>query len=122
MIWEHKRIDNLDIITSGPIPPNPSELMQSGKLDELINELRETYDYIIVDAPPMGSVTDAILLMKMADISLVVFRSEFSEKDFVRSLEDVVSSYKIENVGLVLNDVKPKNMSQSFFKYSYTYK
>jgi capsular exopolysaccharide synthesis family protein len=122
VIWEHKRIENLDIITSGPIPPNPSELMQSGKLDNLINELRESYDYIIIDAPPMGSITDAIILMKLADISLVVFRSEFSEKDFVRSLEDVVSSYKIENVGLVLNDVKPKNMSQSFFKYSYTYK
>jgi len=122
VIWEHKKIENLDIITSGPIPPNPSELMQSGKLDKLIDELRETYDYIIVDAPPMGSITDAIILMKLADISLVVFRSEFSEKEFVKSLEDVLSSYKIENVGLVLNDVKPKNMSQSFFKYSYTYK
>ncbi len=122
VIWEHKKIENLDIITSGPIPPNPSELMQSGKLGNLIDELRETYDYIIVDAPPMGAITDAILLMKIADISLVVFRSEFSEKDFVSSLEDVIASYKIDNVGLVLNDVKPKNMSQSFFKYSYTYK
>lgn len=122
VIWEHKKIENLDIITSGPIPPNPSELMQSGKLSDLIDELRETYDYIIIDAPPMGAITDAILLMKIADISLVVFRSEFSEKEFVKSLEDVVSSYKIDNVGLVLNDVKPKNMSQSFYKYSYTYK
>ncbi len=122
VIWEHKKIKNLDIITSGPIPPNPSELMQSGKLDNLIEELRESYDYIIIDAPPMGAITDAILLMKIADISLVVFRSEFSEKEFVKSLEDVIASYKIENVGLVLNDVKPKNMSQSFFKYSYTYK
>ncbi len=122
VIWEHKKIENLDIITSGPIPPNPSELMQSGKLNHLIDELRETYDYIIVDAPPMGSITDAIILMKLADISLVVFRSEFSEKDFVKSLEEMLASYKIDNVGLVLNDVKPKNMSQSFFKYSYTYK
>ena len=122
VIWEHKKIENLDIITSGPIPPNPSELMQSGKLDKLIEELRETYDYIIVDSPPMGSITDAIILMKLADISLVVFRSEFSEKEFVKSLEEVVGSYNIDNVGIVLNDVKPKNMSQSFFKYSYTYK
>ncbi len=122
VIWEHKKIKNLDIVTSGPIPPNPSELMQSGKLEDLIDELRENYDYIIVDAPPMGSITDAIILMKIADISLVVFRSEFSEKDFVKSLEEMIGSYKIENVGLVLNDVKPKNMSQSFFKYSYTYK
>ena len=122
VIWEHKKIENLDIITSGPIPPNPSELMQTGRLSSLIDELRETYDIIIIDAPPMGSITDAIILMKLADISLVVFKSEFSEKEFVRSIEDVTSSYKINNVGLILNGVKPKNMAQSFFKYSYTYK
>ncbi len=121
VIWEHKKIKNLDIITSGPIPPNPSELLQSGKIEQVIDELRESYDYIIIDAPPMGSVTDALILMKNADISLVVFRSEFSEKEYVHSLEEMIESYKLENVGLVLNDVKPKNMSQSFFKYSYTY-
>ena len=122
VIWEHKKIKNLDIITSGPIPPNPSELIQSGNLDKIIEELRESYDYIIIDAPPMGALTDAILLMKIADISLVVFRSEFSEKEFLKSLEDMINSYDLENVGIVLNDVKPKNLSQSFFKYSYTYK
>lgn len=122
VIWEHKKIKNLDIITSGPIPPNPSELMQVGKIEEIINELRRDYDYIIIDSPPMGLVTDALLLMKQADISLVVFRSEFSEKEYVKSLEEITSSYNIQNVGLVLNGVKPKNMSQSFFKYSYTYK
>ncbi len=121
VIWEHKKIKNLDIITSGPIPPNPSELLQSGKIEQIIDELRESYDYIIIDAPPMGSVTDALILMKSADISLVVFRSEFSEKEYVHSLEEMIDSYKLSNVGLVLNDVKPKNMSQSFFKYSYTY-
>jgi capsular exopolysaccharide synthesis family protein len=122
VIWEHKKIKNLDIITSGPIPPNPSELIQSGDLKKVIDELRENYDTIIVDAPPMGALTDAILLMKMADISLVVFRSEFSEKEFLSSLEEMVTSYSLENVGVILNDVKPKNLSQSFFKYSYTYK
>ncbi len=122
VIWEHKKIKNLDIITSGPIPPNPSELMQVGKIEEIINELRGEYDYIIIDSPPMGLVTDALLLMKQADISLVVFRSEFSEKEYIKSLEDMVESYNINNVGLVLNGVKQKYMSQSFFKYSYTYK
>ena len=122
VIWEHKKIKNLDIITSGPIPPNPSELMQSGKIDDIIDALRKEYDYIIIDAPPMGMVIDALLLMKLADISLIVFRSEYSEKDYIKSLEDMVRSYNIKNVGVVLNSVKPKNMSQSFFKYSYTYK
>ncbi len=122
VIWEHKKIKNLDIITSGPIPPNPSELIQAGHLERVIEELRANYDYIIVDAPPMGALTDAILLMKLADISLVVFRSEYSEKEYLKSLEDMTQTYEISNVGIVLNDVKPKNLSQSFFKYSYTYK
>ncbi len=122
VIWEHKKIKNLDIITSGPIPPNPSELMQSGKVDKIIEELRKEYDYIIIDAPPMGIVTDALLLMKLSDIALIVFRSEYSEKEYLKSLEDMVQSYQIKNVGIVLNSVKPKNMTQSFFKYSYTYK
>ncbi len=122
VIWEHKKIKNLDIITSGPIPPNPSELMQAGHLERVIEELRANYDYIIIDAPPMGALTDAILLMKLADISLVVFRSEYSEKEYLKSLEDMIQTYEISNVGIVLNDVKPKNLSQSFFKYSYTYK
>ncbi len=122
VIWEHKKIKNLDIITSGPIPPNPSELMQTGRIDNIINVLRDEYDYIIIDAPPMGSITDSLILMKNADISLVVFRSEFSEKEYIKSLEEMITSYKIDNVGIVLNAVKPKNMSQSFFKYSYTYK
>ncbi len=122
VVWEHKKIKNLDIITSGPIPPNPSELIQSGDLSNIMDKLRESYDYIIIDAPPMGSLTDAILLMKLADISLIVFKSEFSEKEFIESLEDMIESYNLENVGIILNSVKEKNMSQSFFKYSYTYK
>ncbi len=122
VIWEHKKIKNLDIITSGPIPPNPSELIQSDNLKRVIDELRKSYDTIIIDAPPMGALTDSILLMKLADISLIVFRSEFSEKEFIKSLEDMVKTYSLDNVGIVLNDVKPKNLSQSFFKYSYTYK
>ena len=122
VIWEHKKIKNLDIITSGPIPPNPSELIQSDNLKRVIDELRKSYDTIIIDAPPMGALTDSILLMKLADISLIVFRSEFSEKEFIKSLEDMVNTYSLDNVGIVLNDVKPKNLSQSFFKYSYTYK
>ncbi len=122
VIWEHKKIKNLDIITSGPIPPNPSELLQSGKVNEIINELREEYDYVIIDSPPVGAISDTLVLMKMVDISLIVFRSEFSEKEYVKSIDEMVRTYDLKNVGLILNAVKPNNISQGFFKYSYTYK
>ena len=122
VIWEHKKIKNLDIITSGPIPPNPSELIQSDKVSEIISALRDEYDYIIIDSPPVGAISDTLILMKMVDISLIVFRSEVSEKEYARSIDEMVKTYDLKNVGLVLNAVKPNNISQGFFKYSYTYK
>ena len=118
-IWEHQHIKNLDIITSGPIPPNPSDLIESEKMQEIFDELRKSYDYIIIDSPPVGSVTDAILLMKNSDISLAVFMSEYSEKEYVKNLNEMVQMYGLKHIGLILNGVKLKNMPESFSKYNY---
>ena len=118
-IWEHQQIKNLDIVTSGPIPPNPSDLIESDRMQDIFEELRKSYDYIIVDSPPVGSVTDAILLMKNADISLAVFMSEYSEKEYVKNLNEMVQMYGLKHIGLILNGVKLKNMPESFSKYNY---
>jgi len=63
-------IDNLDLILSGPIPPNPAELLDSSKMLNVIKKLEKTYDYIIIDTPPVGLVTDALIIMKFTDINL----------------------------------------------------
>ncbi len=119
VIWEHQQIKNLDIVPSGPIPPNPSDLIESRKMEEIFETLRKDYDYIIIDSPPMASVTDAILLMKNADASLIVFRSEYSEKEYVKNLNETVEMYHLKHIGLILNGVKPNNMPESFSKYNY---
>ena len=71
-------IEHLDIIFSGPTPPNPAELLDSSKMKDLIKLLNKTYDYVIIDTPPIGLVTDGVILMKNADINLYVVRHNLS--------------------------------------------
>ncbi len=73
-------IPNLDIITSGFIPPNPSELISSPRTDKLIEELKSLYDYILFDTPPIIAVTDALILTKKVDLTFLVVRAEPHKK------------------------------------------
>ncbi|MGB1288950.1 MAG: tyrosine-protein kinase family protein, partial [Aggregatilineales bacterium] len=69
-VTQHTHVPNLDLITAGPIPPNPSELLISEEMDEFIAQLKETYDYIVLDTPPLGLVTDALDLTRFSDANL----------------------------------------------------
>ena len=86
------QVSNLDIITSGPIPPNPAELIASAKCEEFFELLKEKYDYIIIDTPPLGLVTDAFLLMRFADVKLFIVRQGVTNKNIfgsiIKDLED----------------------------------
>ena len=110
---------NLDIITSGPIPPNPSELILSDKLDELMDTLKEVYDYIFIDSAPLGLVTDTMHLMPYADISLIVFREGYSRKAFVTGLNKLVETHDLKQIGIVMNSV---DISSGAYAYGYGYK
>ena len=85
-------VSNLDVITSGPIPPNPAELIASDKCKEFFELLKERYDYIIIDTPPLGLVTDAFLLMRFADVKLFIVRQGVTNKNIfgsiIKDLED----------------------------------
>ncbi len=96
-------LEGFDFIPSGPHPPNPSELLLNGEFENLLNQLRQQYDYIVIDTPPVGLVTDGIMAMKRADLSIYVVRANYSKKDFLNSLERIVSINKLSNVALVLN-------------------
>ena len=98
--------DNLDYIPAGPIPPNPSELLLNGAFDKLVNELKENYQTIILDTPPIGLVTDAIMAMKKADLKLFVLRAEFSQSSYLNTVNRLVEVNKFQNIGLVLNGMK----------------
>jgi len=109
---------NLDIIASGPIPPNPSELILTDKLDQLIDSLREVYDYIFIDSAPLGLVTDTMHLMQYADTSLIVFRENYAKKSFVTDLNHLVEQHNLTNIGIVINSVET---SSSSYGYGYGY-
>lgn len=110
--------ENLYIIPSGPIPPNPSELILSERTTQLFNELREKFDIIIVDSPPIGIVADARILMDHGDSHLFVVRVNYSKKDqVVNSLYSLIHE-KIGGMGIILNDVTRNNNRYGYGYYS----
>lgn len=100
-------IDNLDFIPSGPQPPNPSELLLNGEFTTMLEGLKEKYDFILLDTPPVGLVTDGIMAMKRADVSIYVFRANYSKKEFLKNLQRVLKLNKFSNVTTVLNALPP---------------
>ncbi|NOT75984.1 MAG: polysaccharide biosynthesis tyrosine autokinase [Cyclobacteriaceae bacterium] len=96
-------LEGLDFIPAGPHPPNPSELLLNGEFEDLLTELRGIYDYIVIDTPPVGLVTDGIMAMKRADLSIYVVRANYSKKEFLSNLERLISINKLSNVAVVLN-------------------
>jgi capsular exopolysaccharide synthesis family protein len=105
---------NLSIITAGKIPPNPSELLINGRFETIIEELKQDFDYIILDTPPIGILADGLELMNLADINLFVVRQGYS---FKKDMEEANSVYKtFTNLGIILNDVKLRKR-----KYGYGY-
>ncbi len=99
-------IHDLDIITTGTLPPNPSELILSSKFTDLLETLREMYDYIVIDTPPAGLVTDAVIIMNYADISFVVVRADYTRKEFVKNIDRMAKEQLDNKVGIILNGTK----------------
>ncbi len=112
---------NLSFITSGPSPPNPSELILSDRMDELINQLKERYDYIILDSPPIGLVSDALLLRKYVSNILLVVRHKYTKKAMVRDLENLYVNGELKGAGLVFNGVKMGRSYYGYGGYNYGY-
>ncbi|MDV7697283.1 polysaccharide biosynthesis tyrosine autokinase [Chryseobacterium soli] len=111
---------NLDVIYSGMIPPNPTELLSNGKYEILLDQLKLKYDYIILDTAPLLLVTDTFLIAEFADVTIYVSRSKYTEKALLEFANSNIDQKKIKNVGFVLNDVSRENLGYSN-KYGYGY-
>lgn len=109
-------IENFDFIPSGPHPPNPSELLLNGEFLSLLNDLKEKYDFVLIDTPPVGLVTDGIMAMKHSDLSIYIFRANYSQKEFIHNLQRIQAVNKFNNIALVLNSIKTDGK-----KYGYHY-
>ncbi len=98
-------ISTLKFITSGPIPPNPAELILSDKLKEVVEELKKQYDFVLFDTPPLGLVTDGLEVIKDADYPIYIFRADYSDKAFITNLDTLIDENGVKNLSVILNDV-----------------
>ncbi len=119
-IIQKTSVSNLDVILAGPIPPNPSELIASEKTKELFDELQKTYEYIVIDTPPVGLVTDAFLLNEYADVSLFLIRQNYSRKKPFELIIKDIEQKQINNFGILMNDVKLR-WKEYGYGYGYGY-
>jgi capsular exopolysaccharide synthesis family protein len=105
-IIQHTEFENLDVLVSGPVPPNPSELVDSDKNRDLIKQLRKQYDYIILDTPPVSLIADAQCLAKESDINIFVVRSGQTDKGVLKiSLAEMVERSNVK-VNFVINGIE----------------
>lgn len=111
-------IPNLDILSSGSIPPNPSELIGSRRMRELLNDLEKDYDMILIDSPPMGAVTDAMILSTMTDTTILVVRAHKTKMEFLEKSREGLERVNTPLLGVVLNDF---DVSQTYGSASYKY-
>ncbi|MBK8363066.1 MAG: polysaccharide biosynthesis tyrosine autokinase [Bacteroidetes bacterium] len=114
-------VPGLDIIPAGPVPPNPAELLAKKETINLMNELREMYDYIIIDTPPVGIVSDAMMLMNLADINIFILRENYSKKDYIKTINTYYTAGQVKNICILLNDAGNHQRYGYGYGYSYGY-
>ncbi|MFC3039857.1 CpsD/CapB family tyrosine-protein kinase [Virgibacillus xinjiangensis] len=109
-------VDNLDVMSCGPIPPNPSELLASNRMVRLLEEAKQAYDIVIFDTPPVLAVTDSQILATLVDGAVLVVRSKQTENDAALKAIDAISSVNAKVLGTVLND---RNKKEANYYYYY---
>lgn len=113
-------VENLHIIFSGPVPPNPTELLDSEVFREMLDTLRQTYDYILIDTPPLGSVIDSAIVAKISDGAIFVIQSEAISYRFACNVKAQLEKSNCPILGVVLNKVNILNRgyySRNYEKY-----
>lgn len=119
------QIENLFVILSGPVPPNPAELIELPKMEELINELKERFEFIVLDTPPVVYVADSLLLAKYTDLNLFVLRQNYSPKNVIKVIDEIFRSGKMKNMGIIINDVNQSviyGLKRGYgFSYGYSF-
>jgi tyrosine-protein kinase Etk/Wzc len=113
------KYENLDIILSGPIPPNPAELLLQNKFSRIMNEIKEEYDVIVLDCPPAGLVSETKELFKHSDVNFFIFRQGFSSKNNSQILNNLIEKGGVSKIYAILNDV---HIDKGYgFGYGYGY-
>jgi capsular exopolysaccharide synthesis family protein len=121
-VVQNTEIENLFLVSGGPVPPNPSELLLTGKFEEFIKRALEIFDFVLIDTPPLALVTDAFVMSKFVDHTVFVMRQNYSPKEFVRSIDEYYRSGKINNISILLNDIYKSGLGYGYGQsYAYQY-
>ncbi|MGC6470822.1 MAG: polysaccharide biosynthesis tyrosine autokinase [Flavobacteriales bacterium] len=124
-IIKKSNIKNLDYVASGPVPPNPSELLSKNKMKVFIDELKNEYDYVIIDTPPVFMVSDSLALMEIVDLNIYLVRQNYTRKELIKFINDYYDSGKLTNLSLLLNDTKSQSIygynNYGYYNYAYNY-
>lgn len=117
LIWPSQVDSNLKILSAGTLPPNPAEIILDPRVGQLINQLKNEYDHIILDCPPVGKVADAFTLNDHIDSSIYVVRYNRTEKAQMEIVDDIFRNHKLKNMLIVLNDAKKSNNGNYTYGY-----
>ena len=113
---------NLDIIDTGTIPPNPTDLLEEKRLKSLITDLTTKYDYVLIDSAPMMMVSDSFHLLSLADVLVYVTRAKYTEKQLLNYIKVVAADENVAKIGVVLNDIQKSELRYGYGgKYGYGY-
>src|SRR5690625_791264 len=110
-------VDNLNIISSGPVPPNPSELLASKQFEKFLDDAAHMYEMIIIDSPPLLAVTDSQVLATKVDGVIVIARSTQTETTQLEESVDLIGKVNGNIIGTVLNDVQKEDNSNYYYYY-----
>lgn len=118
-LFKETVVDNLKLITSGVLPPNPSELLASQKMLDLLGGLKEEFDIVVIDSPPVIAVTDATILSTKVDGTLLVVYAGQTERDAIKRAANMLSSVSARLLGIVLNGFDVQGIYGSYYYYYY---
>ncbi|TDM20839.1 polysaccharide biosynthesis tyrosine autokinase [Macrococcoides canis] len=114
---QNTQVENLSIMTSGPIPPNPSELLASKRFKELLSNLEEYFDMIIIDTPPVLAVTDAVIMSTLVDGTILVTNVEINNRHHLLKAKEVLQKSNANILGIVLNNVEKSSEDDYYYEY-----
>lgn len=114
---QETELENLYVLTAGAIPPNPAEILSSEKMKNLIEDLKNIYDYIFIDTPPIGLVTDAGALSSFIDGVVLVVKSESIEKKYLEETKKKLDAVDARILGAILNSYKSEQKDYDYYSY-----
>ncbi|RTQ48948.1 polysaccharide biosynthesis tyrosine autokinase [Hymenobacter gummosus] len=115
-------VPNLDVLICGPIPPNPTELLESPRMAGLLEQLRQEYDYVLLDTPPVGYVSEYFVLLCYLDANIYVVRQNYTDRSYITQINELYAEGKIKHVYMVINDMHfNKTYEYRYKKQAYAY-